>query len=118
MTALRRGELWRSCFCSPQFRSWLPTSPQCPRKVRSKNLAANSVPGTASSAPREVALTEAGRQLAAWLREDHGSAGVDEAKVARLRVEIEHGTYRLDSTRIAEGLLTSEKDLLRMMDRG
>ena len=91
---------------------------QTAAEAPSKNVAANSVPSTASSAPREVALTEAGRQLAAWLREDHGSAGVDEAKVARLRVEIEHGTYRLDSTRIAEGLLTSEKDLLRMMDRG
>lgn len=81
-------------------------------------VTANAPSDTSSPAMREVALTEAGRQLAAWLREDHGSAGVDAAKVARLRVEIEHGTYRLDSTRIAEGLLTSEKELLRMMDRG
>lgn len=68
--------------------------------------------------PPSVEFTEASRQLAQWIREGSGTAGVDEAKVARLRVEIEHGTYRLDSTRIAEGLLTSERELLRFMDRG
>lgn len=92
--------------------------PQTPADVSGARGTVDAVSNSASSAGREVALTEAGRQLAAWLREDHGSAGVDEAKVARLRVEIEHGTYRLDSTRIAEGLLTSEKELLRVMDRG
>jgi flagellar biosynthesis anti-sigma factor FlgM len=64
-----------------------------------------------------VEVTEASRQLAGWIRESSGSASVDEAKVARLRVEIEHGTYRLDSTRIADELLTRERELLRLMDR-
>lgn len=80
--------------------------------------AVSSDPAPRLTDARPVELTEASRQLAEWIQGDQCSAGVDEAKVARLRVEIEHGTYRLDSTRIAEGLLTSEKELLRLMDRG
>jgi flagellar biosynthesis anti-sigma factor FlgM len=78
--------------------------------------ARNSV-GARPVEPPSIEVTEASRQLAEWIREGSGSAGVDEAKVARLRVEIEHGTYRLDSTRIAEELLTRERELLRVMDR-
>lgn len=82
------------------------------------NGAAREAQGADFAESRPAELTEASRRLAEWIREDQTSAGVDQAKVARLRVEIEHGTYRLDSTRIAEGLLTSEKELLRLMDRG
>lgn len=82
----------------------------------SANAAATTGPA-ATTAPA-VELTAAGRRLADWVSQRDTSAGVDEAKVARLRVEIEHGSYRLDSTRIADGLIKSEKELLRLMDRG
>lgn len=81
------------------------------------DISATSRPNEGSEA-RSVELTLASRQLADWVRAESSMAGVDEAKVARLRVEIEHGTYRLDSTRIAEGLLTSEREILQRMDRG
>ena len=100
-----------------------------PSVVESKTSGQASTGATASSvgAPaqtpqradaRSVELTATSRRLAEWVQADQSTAGVDDAKVARLRVEIEHGTYRLDSTRIAEGLLTSERELLRLMDRG
>ena len=101
-----------------------PVGQEHPSRVASNptdraDVASAMSSGTATQAEeRSVALTPASRQLAEWLRDETSEAGVDAAKVARLRVEIEHGTYRLDSTRIAEGLLISERELLQRMDRG
>ena len=102
----------------------VPVGPEHPSRVGSdapSRADVSSAPSAGKASPaeeRSVALTSASRQLAEWLRDETSEAGVDAAKVARLRVEIEHGTYRLDSTRIAEGLLTSERELLQRMDRG
>lgn len=102
----------------------VPVGQEQPSRVGSDPTGRTDASSATSSATasraeeRSVALTSASRQLAEWLRDETSEAGVDAAKVARLRVEIEHGTYRLDSTRIAEGLLTSERELLQRMDRG
>jgi len=59
-------------------------------------------------AGQDVKITVAARQLLDLVAPESKATFVDEAKVARLRAEIENGTYRIDSTRIADQLLRFE----------
>jgi len=61
-----------------------------------------------AGADQEVKITVAARQLLDLVAPESKATFVDEAKVARLRAEIENGTYRIDSARIADQLLRFE----------
>src|SRR5690606_2224245 len=65
--------------------------------------AAKEAPATATG--DRVTLTEAAQRL---LRSagSEGGAPVDSSRVAEIRAEIESGTYRIDSRKIAEALVS------------
>ena len=69
-----------------------------------------AAPGEAvrAGADQDVKITVAARQLLDLVAPESKATFVDEAKVARLRAEIENGTYRIDSARIADQLLRFE----------
>ena len=57
-----------------------------------------------------VALTDSARALTEAARADSGSP-VDAAKVAHLRQSIANGSYQVNPGRIADGLLTLDKQI-------
>jgi negative regulator of flagellin synthesis FlgM len=57
-----------------------------------------------------VAVSDAGRQLAAIEATVTRGAALDADRVAALRAAIANGSYRLDSDRIAAAILRLERD--------
>lgn len=74
------------------------------------NAQAQDAGGRPPAVEEKVTLTETARKLSSLAAEVGRDTPVDEAKVARLRAEIESGDYQVNAEAIATALLKFEHD--------
>lgn len=86
--------------------------PNLPDRLNSKNTAANTYQKTASASQGSAAvdLSPAARQL----QQLHSpNNDIDMDRVQALRDAIANGTLEMDTSRIADGIINSARDLLK-----
>ena len=74
---------------------------------------ADSSTSTPLAAQGGVRITDQARQLAALEQVAQSLPEIDEARVEQVRDSILQGTYTVDAERVADGLLSIERDLRR-----
>lgn len=67
-------------------------------------------PAPAPTESAQVALSSASRKMAEL---QDGDSDIDTEAVTRLRTAIENGEYKIDVSKIADGLIASARDLLK-----
>lgn len=90
------------------LKSQLASTVAATRSVRSGNGAASAAGGSGKAA--SVDLSAAARHLAAL---QNGENDIDVAKVQELRDAIASGRLKIDTSRIAESLIASARELLK-----
>lgn len=84
--------------------------PKSNRPVDNGNNAGNT-PAPAKSGGDSVSLTSEAQQLNSLQEKAMNSSGVDQAKVDRIKAQIENGSYTVDVDRLASKLAQFEGDL-------
>jgi negative regulator of flagellin synthesis FlgM len=69
---------------------------------------AQAEPGS-SPPPGEVEITPTAQLLANVAQQIAGTADIDQSRVAAIRQALANGTYQIDSSRVADGLLAAQK---------
>ncbi|MEJ0007403.1 MAG: flagellar biosynthesis anti-sigma factor FlgM [Steroidobacteraceae bacterium] len=62
-----------------------------------------------SSQPGEVQITPAAQLLAKLERQLSGTPDVNQSRVDAIRQALDNGSYQIDSSRVADGLLTAQR---------
>jgi negative regulator of flagellin synthesis FlgM len=65
--------------------------------------------GASNAQPGEVAITSTAQQLASLEQQLAGIPGVDESRVDSISQALNNGSYQVDASRIADGLLSAQK---------
>ena len=71
----------------------------------------NNAPAPSKSGGDSVSLTSEAKQLSGLQDKAMNSSGVDQAKVDRIKAQIEDGSYKVDVERLASKLAQFEGDL-------
>ncbi|AVJ55343.1 flagellar biosynthesis anti-sigma factor FlgM [Idiomarina sp. OT37-5b] len=81
------------------------------RQVDAGSTAGNSPAPAKSGGGDSVSLTSEAQQLSRLQEKAMGSSGIDQAKVDRIKAQIESGSYKVDVERLASKLAEFEGDL-------
>jgi negative regulator of flagellin synthesis FlgM len=81
-------------------------------RVRSDETAPSSSTSAATKPADSVQLTDTAARLSELQAEVNAAEGVDLERVEAIREQIADGSYEVDADRIADALMTMEKELL------
>lgn len=82
---------------------------------RGGDAARSSASGATSSGSGDTHITDSARKLAELEQVVQALPAVDNSRVAEVSNSIQNGTYQINSERIADKLLQSEKDLAKLV---